>query len=209
MSRSYQGVRRAKCPRSLRALALYASFGLGFCWLGHARADSYELGHGLNLGPFNVAGYSNLVLDLPAQRVKSLNLDDLSLFVTGHVNSAFNPFLEAELTSLSLLPPGRLAGEHEAGDVVIERLYNDSYLTDSTTLRLGKMLSPVGEWNEIHAAPLVLTTIRPAVTYRNFSEYATGLSLRYADPYPYLPDVQVYWQPAGEFSARPSLRLAA
>jgi len=44
------------------------------------------------------------------------------------------------------------------------------------------MLSPVGEWNEIHAAPLVLTTVRPAVTYQNFSEYLTGGSLLYSDP---------------------------
>ncbi len=66
------------------------------------------------------------------------------------------------------------------------------------------MLSPVGEWNEIHAAPLVLTTVRPAVTYRDFSEYATGISFRYSDPYSHFPDLDLYWQPSGELSERPN-----
>jgi hypothetical protein len=105
---------------------------------------------------------------------------------------------------LSLIPPGSSGHGHGHGHVVLERLYNDSYLTDSITLRLGKMLSPVGEWNEIHAAPLVLTTVRPAVTYRNFSEYTTGVSLIYSDPYLRFPELKVYWQPSGEFSERPS-----
>lgn len=87
---------------------------------------------------------------------------------------------------------------------MLERLYNNSYLTDSVTLQLGKMLTPVGEWNVIHASPLVLTTVRPAVTNRNFSEYATGASLLYSDPTTSLPEVQIYGQPAGELSERPT-----
>ncbi len=90
------------------------------------------------------------------------------------------------------------------GDFVLERFYNDADLTDSVTLRLGKMLTPVGEWNQIHAAPLVLTTVRPAVTYRNFSEYATGVSVLYSDAATHFPDMQIYWQPSTEFSERPS-----
>jgi hypothetical protein len=93
------------------------------------------------------------------------------------------------LADLSLITAGGLSDDHGDGDFVVERLYNDTYLTSSTALRLGKMLSPVGEWNEIHAAPLVLSAVRPAVTYRNFSDYTTGISLRYSDPYWYLPDI--------------------
>jgi hypothetical protein len=169
-----------------------------------ARADDYQLGHGLDLGPLNIAGYSDLIAKLPDHQQKSLDLDDLSLFVTGHFNRLFNPFVEAELTDLSLAGSGRVGSGRRDGAFVLERLYNDTYLTDSTTLRIGKMLSPVGEWNEIHAAPLVLSGVRPAVTNRNFSEYATGVSLRYADPYPGFPDLQLYLQPSGEFSERPS-----
>jgi hypothetical protein len=169
-----------------------------------ARAGSdYQLGHGLDLGPFNLAGYSNAVGNLPSSGTKSLALDDLSLFVTGHLGRFFNPFTEAELANFDVARSGPAGPDRGDGDVVLERLYNDSYLTDSVTLRLGKMLAPVGEWNEIHAAPLVLTTVRPAVTYRNFSEYASGVSFLYSDPDARFPNVQVYWQPTGEFSERP------
>jgi hypothetical protein len=135
---------------------------------------------------------------------RSLTLDDLSLFVSGHLNRLVNPFTEAELTHFDLFRSRPAGPDKGDGDFALERLYNDSYLTESVTLRLGKMLTPVGEWNVIHAAPLVLTAVRPAVTDRNFSEYATGLSILYSDPYARFPDVQLYWQPSSEFSERPS-----
>jgi hypothetical protein len=172
-------------------------------WSAHAD-DGYELGQGLDLGPVNIAGYSSVVANLPTQAQKSLVLDDLSLFVTGHFGRFFNPFIEAELSSLDILHGGHLTGDRGDGHFVLERLYNDSYLTDSVTLRLGKMLTPVGEWNQIHAAPLVLTTVRPAVTHRNFSEYASGASVLYADPNTSVPDLQLYYQPVGELSERSS-----
>jgi hypothetical protein len=171
--------------------------------LGARADDDYELGHGLNLGPVNVAGYSNVVANLPEGQAKSLKVDDLSLFLSGHFGKLFNPFGEAELTDLAVIPPGSAGRRRGHGNFVLERLYNDSYLTDSITLRFGKMLSPVGEWNEIHAAPLVLSTIRPAVTFRNFSEYTTGASVTYSDPYLRYPEFKVYFQPDSELFERP------
>jgi hypothetical protein len=191
----------AHCPIG-KVLALVSAF---CCLIGQtAYADiDYQLGHGLDIGPFNFAGYSNVVASIPNQGKKSLVLDDLSLFVAGHVAKLFNPFVEAELTHFDLAHTGPSGRDRGDGDFVLERFYNDSDLTDSTTLRLGKMLAPVGEWNQIHAAPLVLTTVRPAVTVRNFSEYATGVSILYSDPASHFPDLQVYWQPEREFSERP------
>ena len=183
-------------------VAAFVACGAG-AGAGGAHAEDYRLGHGYDIGPFNLAGYSNLVLNVPRSAPKSLVLDDLSLFVSGHLGRWFNPFVEAEFTGFDIArwdSPG--IGRHD-GDVVLERVYNDAALTDSLTLRLGKMLTPVGEWNEIHAAPLVLTTVRPAVTHRNFSEYATGVSILYSDPFARFPDVQLYWQPGGEVSERP------
>ena len=170
-----------------------------------AKADSeYELGHGYNVGAFNFAGYGEVALAVPDEGNQTVALEDFSLFVTGHVNRFFNPFVEAELTHLDFIHSGPSAADRGDGSFVLERLYNDAELTDSLTLRLGKMLTPVGAWNEIHAAPLVLTTMRPAVTYRNFSEYLTGASLIYSDPDGDVPGLQIYWQPDREFSERPS-----
>jgi hypothetical protein len=130
-------------------------------------------------------------------------LDDFSLFISGHLTPLFNPFAEAELTHVNFIQTRPDHADRGDGSLVLERLYNDTTLTDSLTLRLGKMLAPVGEWNEIHAAPLVLSTVRPAATYRNFSEYLTGGSLLYSDPDGRLPEIQLYWQPDREFSERP------
>ncbi|SMF60097.1 hypothetical protein SAMN06265365_121107 [Tistlia consotensis] len=138
---------------------------------------------------------------MPRDGAASLSLDDLSLFVSGRFGRFVNPFAEAELAQVDLARTG--SGGGEGGDLVLERFYNDSFLSEAVTLRVGKMLAPVGEWNEIHANPLVLTTVRPAVTYRNFSEYVTGASLIYSDPFARWPDVQLYWQPEGELSERP------
>ena len=167
-----------------------------------ARAGgTYHLGQGLDVGPLNIAGYGNLLFNAPTHEKKALVLDDLSLFVSGHIGRFFNPFVEAELTKFDFLRQG---GNRHDGDLVLERIYDDINVNDSWTFRFGKMLAPVGEWNEIHAAPLVLSAVRPAVTYRSFSEYATGISVLYSDPFAEFPDVQVYWQPNGELSERPS-----
>ncbi len=189
------------CPSLQLILAISV-----LCFAGRqVRADDdYQLGHGVDIGPFNFAGYSELVANVPENGKTSLVLNDLSLFVTGHIGQWLNPFTEVELTDFDFFHSRSLGEERGSGDLVLERLYNDSYLTESVTLRLGKMLAPVGEWNEIHAAPLVLTTARPAVTYRNFSEYATGVSVLYTDPNGNFPNLQLYWQPSGEFSERPS-----
>lgn len=190
--------------RPFRAL-IGGALGLALAGLvaDAAHADDYRLGHGYDIGPFNLAGYSNLVLNDPRNAPKSLVLDDLSLFVSGHVGRFINPFVEAEFTGFDIARWDSQGTHRRDGDLVVERIYNDANLTDSLTLRLGKMLSPVGEWNVIHAAPLVLTTVRPAVTFRNFSEHATGVALIYSDPFERFPEVQLYVQPSGEISERP------
>lgn len=55
------------------------------------------------------------------------------------------------------------------------------------------MLSPVGEWNTIHAAPLIWTTTRPMTTYRSFPEYTSGLALNYLPQNGKLPEMQLFW----------------
>ena len=59
----------------------------------------------------------------------------------------------------------------------LERLYADYAVLDSLTIRLGKFLTPIGRWNQIHADPLVWTTSRPLVTEAAFPTNATGLML--------------------------------
>lgn len=176
-----------------------------FCFTGSEvkAAEVYHLGQGYDIGSFNLAGYSNVTAAFPAGKRDSLAVEDLSLFVTGHLSRWVNPFVEAELTHVTLARTSGDGDRDPGASLAIERLYNDAYLTNDLTLRLGKMLAPVGEWNLYHAAPLVLSTTRPAVTYRNFAAYIEGASLLYHDTNEIYPDVQVYWQPDYEESERP------
>lgn len=166
-------------------------------------AADYQLGEGYNIGLLNVSGYSNLVLEAPNANATELVLDDLSLLLSGRFNRYLNPFVEVELTNAPIFVEGRGVMNSGSPRVVVERLYNDIQLNDKFTLRIGKMLSPVGEWNTIHAAPLVWTTIRPLTTYYNFSEFASGVSMLYSDLDGQLPDVQIYYQPSDEFFREP------
>jgi hypothetical protein len=54
--------------------------------------------------------------------------------------------------------------ESFANAIRAERLYADWLITEMTTLRVGKFLTPIGRWNVIHAAPLIWTTTRPLVS---------------------------------------------
>ncbi len=137
-------------------------------------AGDYHLGAGENIGPVNLAGYSNLVFEAPHSGPDALVLEGLSLFVSAHVNRYFNPFVEAELEGATLAAE---QGGASSGKTSVERLYNDFELTPSASLRVGKMLTPVGEWNLIHAAPLVWTVTRPLSTYYSFPVFVSGASL--------------------------------
>lgn len=166
-------------------------------------ATDYRLGEGYNIGVLNISGYSNLTLNVPNKNPTQLLLDDLSLFLSARFNRYINPFVEFELTSAPLFIEGTGVLHGGSPRLVIERAYNDIQITDEFTLRMGKMLSPVGEWNTIHAAPLVWTTIRPLTTHYNFSEFVSGVSFMYNDPDGQLPDVQLYYQPSDEFFREP------
>ena len=136
------------------------------------QAAGYRLGQGLQAGDFLFSGYGNFVAEEPRRHADKWTVDELSLFVNGAIDRWLNPFVEAELSSTTLIQEG--GGRDTFGRLVLERAYDDLYLTGADTLRLGKMLSPVGDWNLIHAAPLVPTIVRPLTTFHGFSEYSTA-----------------------------------
>lgn len=174
---------------------------LGIATTTPAHADPYQLGQGVQVDRFLFSGYGNFVVEAPHGEPARLVVDDLSLYVNGSINRWVNPFIEAEITGATILEQGGRQGP--AGRLVLERFYNDFHLTGTDTLRVGKILSPVGDWNLIHAAPLVPTINRPLVTYRGFSEYASGASWLHESGDGILPDWQIYAQPGHELGARP------
>jgi hypothetical protein len=186
----------------MRNRTLRLSFALVFLSAGSSpRAAEYELGQGLPAGDFLFSGYLNVVAEIPKSGADALTLDDMSLFVAGRVNRWFNPFVEAEISSITLAQQGN--GPRENGHLVRERIYDDVRVSDENTLRIGKILAPVGEWNLIHAAPLVPTTIQPLTTSRGFANYTSGLSWIHETADTRQPDWQLYAQAGDEWFRRP------
>lgn len=133
----------------------------------------YKLGQGLYFPQqgLRIGGYANLqyydVAGLPA----TLRFRDTSLFITKDMGPRWQLFAEVDAgDSLSLA--GHSSGEDSELD--IERLYVDYHAGPSVTFRFGKFLTPVGQWNLIHADPLTWTVSRPLSTSAAFARHASG-----------------------------------
>lgn len=195
-------------PRSLLLVVLVCVQIAGFQPTAFAQPSDYILGQGLSVGPFNIAGYSTIEVETKKGEDARLLVDDLSLFIKGSINKAINPFLEAEIAEVNLWSEGTSPLGDMAPRLDIERIYNDFILTDHVTLRAGKMLSPVGEWNSIHAGPLVWTTTRPLTTFRNYPEFITGVSAIADNLGGDRIRVEAYWQPAGDIDGPDPMAVA-
>ncbi len=140
--------------------------------------DGYRLGHGYQIKDtgIHLGGYASTKIHGFGTAPWSFEVSDLSLFTTWDNGSNLRLFMELEIEdSLS-------AGEHRnlttgSAHLVVERLYLDYLVNDNLTVRIGKILTPVGQWNLIHADPLVWTTTRPVATTNLFSRHANGIML--------------------------------
>jgi hypothetical protein len=177
--------RSPSIPRRLLFAAMRFAVVLCLMLTGfQARADenlfsdiNYRLGEGLrvadtgfSLGGYATASYENL--DHTPSRVA---LDNLSLFVWWQGEGRWKFFSEFDYENVWASNSFGQAGEDRY--LALERLYLDYAVSDTTTLRAGKFLTPIGRWNLIHATPLVWTTSRPLVTTETFPTNATGLML--------------------------------
>lgn len=164
------------------------------------QAEGYEVGQGWHTGNYYLSGYTNIeVVDrfgVPAR----LDLDDLSLFAGGRSSQWINPFMEMELSKHTLIRQG---GGRVGGDVIVERFYNDAILSEHDSLRVGKILTPLGNWNLVHAAPLIPIITRPYTTARGFASYLSGVNWAHDPEDGVTPDLQLYWQPDNEWFKRP------
>lgn len=66
-------------------------------------------------------------------------------------------------------------GREDQRRLEVERAYAEYAFADALRLRAGRFLTPVGEWNETHAAPLTWTAGRPLTSYRPFAKSTTGV----------------------------------
>ena len=184
-----------------KRLLLFYFLQMGWIFITSGQADAYELGQGLHLDNYFLSGYSNLEIvdrfDVPSR----LDLDDLSLFASGRISQWINPFTEVELSKHTLIRQG---GGAVHGDVIVERFYDEIQYSEQNEFRIGKILTPLGDWNLVHAAPLIPIITRPYTTALGFDGYMSGINWLYEPENDAIPDLQLYWQPDTEFFKRPA-----
>lgn len=168
-----RGFLRLFCPAALLLAALPGFADDGQPDASTIRLGNYELGRGLPLGDsgVTVGGYATARYDDVRGRDSRLTADHLSLMLWWEGSGRFKFFSEADLEEGFAT---RRAGADEERFLALERFYLDYAFSDSVNIRLGKYLTPIGRWNQIHADPLVWTTSRPMVTQAVFPLTATG-----------------------------------
>ncbi|MGR9053568.1 MAG: hypothetical protein ACU84J_13055 [Gammaproteobacteria bacterium] len=137
-------------------------------------ALSYVWGRGLSVVParLNFGGYVHASLAKAESEAAHVTLDDISLFISWSPFDRLHFFSEIELEDF--ISTREIPTLNRS--LSLERYYFDYFVTDSTQIRVGKFLTPVGIWNINHAAPLVWTTTRPLITEDEvFSSHATGV----------------------------------
>lgn len=133
----------------------------------------YTLGQGLyfpNMG-LRIGGYTDFnFYDVQGTR-SSYNVHDFSLFLTQDIGTQWQLFTEIDAAN-----PVTSSGRTDVDDAEldIERLYLDYHVNPYINFRFGKFLTPVGEWNLVHADPLTWTISRPLSTSAAFALHATG-----------------------------------
>lgn len=134
----------------------------------------YSLGQGLYFPALGlrIGGYADVhFFDLDGSRSTS-SLRDVSLFVTKDLGDRWQLFTEVATSRTVNVTGAQKEGGEAKADV--ERLYADFHATPAMTFRFGKFLTPVGEWNLVHADPLTWTVSRPLATSAAFARHATG-----------------------------------
>ncbi|MGZ4958200.1 MAG: hypothetical protein ACXV7J_03015 [Methylomonas sp.] len=144
----------------------------------------YQLGSGYALSDsgFRLGGYTNAEVTAAGEKPWQFQVTDLSLFVSWDKNSWLRFFSELELADVLT------AGQHQTLSTSqthfeYERFYFDGLVNDKLTVRVGKFLTPIGQWNVLHAAPLVWTTYRPVATDDLFSTHVSGVMLHGIFPF--------------------------
>ncbi len=129
------------------------------------------MGHsGITLGGYASANYVDT-----DQAPWKVEVSDLSLLISWDSGGRWRAFSEIEIGEALVLYSDGLTTEEV--EFEMERTYLDWLGINGVNFRLGKFLTPVGHWNQVHADPLVWTVSRPLTTRAAFANHSTGAML--------------------------------
>ena len=165
-------------PVSTRLSWIAHLFVTGVLVAGNSMAaQPYHLGQGYPLPGLGLTagGYASIHLSALDGEPTTLSVSELSLFLHGDPAPTWHFFTELELGDVLSVTKDQTSAFK--GDFDVERLYLDHDLSARDRLRLGKFLTPIGRWNQIHADPLVWSVTRPLTTSAAFARHASGMEL--------------------------------
>lgn len=125
--------------------------------------------------PLHLGGYGSLAFGYSRvdgdSRSSDLTEAAAAVLFSGTLRNRLSYFGELDLASRG---SENWTGRQDDRTLEVERLYGEYFFSDALRLRVGRFLTPVGQWNERHAEPLTWTTLRPLTTYRAFAKSSTG-----------------------------------
>ncbi len=121
----------------------------------------------------HLGGYGSLVVRSPRLGDSAhISESSLALLASGTLSARLVYFAELDAVHSSR---ENYAGRQNDRAFEIARLYAEYTMSDAARIRVGRFLTPVGQWNETPAEPVTLTAVRPLSTYRPFAKEVTGL----------------------------------
>ncbi|HKJ92431.1 MAG TPA: hypothetical protein VJ957_04640 [Longimicrobiales bacterium] len=128
--------------------------------------------------PIHLAGYASVVFGYspqnPSEDRTAVPAATAAILLSGTALPRLSYFGDFQAASWT---DENWTGQREENNLNIARLYAEYAFSDALRLRLGRFLTPVGQWNEIFAEPLTWTVLRPLTTYRPFAKSTTGVLL--------------------------------
>ncbi len=158
----------------VRALSLLSFLLATVAWGNVARAQ-LPAAPASSPERIKLGGYAGITLTRPldSSSVKVAE-GNVALIVSGSLTPRISYLGELDAVNSSRQ---NYAGRQDDSQFELARLYAELTYNDLLRLRVGRFLTPVGQWNEIHAEPLTWTAVRPLASYRSFAKYSTGLML--------------------------------
>jgi len=123
---------------------------------------------------FRVGGYTSVDLRVPRTEPARANWNELSMIVTWDKNTRIKFFGELDLEDVASYTH-RQGFDFREAYINPERLYFDVNLNERSNVRIGRFLTPLGRWNQLHASPLVWTASRPLATTELFPTFTSGV----------------------------------
>jgi hypothetical protein len=125
-----------------------------------------------------VSGDVTVALDVPEDGPTAVEFDDVTLLARWEPTSRLSFFGDLRIEDLLEVVEGE-GWVTDQTQFLVERLYTELLLTPQLSLRVGKIFTPFGLWNQISRAPLTWTVEEPAVVEEVFPRRATGINLIY------------------------------